>query len=147
MLTINIVNMWPWCWRCECESCWNKFRWAWTLNRRLNISMNENTDQTLATAHQTWFAPMTASRMLEFDSRDENMCRAPQAPHCCPKLKNKHSIYIEIVWYETRFTWKVRFSISAMTWCPPNIDDHQLCPNMCYTSLTQRQHAELFCTF
>lgn len=34
------------------------------------MSMNENTGQTLATVHQTWFVPMTASRMLEFDSRE-----------------------------------------------------------------------------
>lgn len=32
--------------------------------------MSENTDQTLATAHQTWFVPMTASRMLKFVSND-----------------------------------------------------------------------------
>lgn len=32
--------------------------------------MKENTEQTLASAHQTWLVPMTASRMLEFDSRD-----------------------------------------------------------------------------
>lgn len=38
-------------------------------NRRLDFCMNKNTDQTLANAHQTWFVPMTASRMLEFDKR------------------------------------------------------------------------------